>query len=577
METKKEYKLSGYFAVFFLFLLVAFPLIVKGSSAYFYLSPEKGNYVVGDNFSIDIRFNTSKKFVNAAESILIFNPTKLKVLGIKKEDSLFNSWLPGTSFSNDKGVIVLRAGTIEKISANNGLLASIIFKAISPGETTIYFKSGSLLEANGQATNILNELKPATFILEPKNGLPLYLKERLFGKLTANEDSLAIFSTTHPKEDRWYKNNSPKFEWEIPKGTTAISFSIDKNPTSQPQKIYNPPVKEAEFSNLENGIWFFHLRFKEGDIWSKTINRRVMIDNERPSDFKISIDNQGDQTNPQPIFLFPTEDNFSGVDYYELKIDDNSVVKLISAKYKPKPLNPGIHSLLIKAFDRAGNFTANIKDFEIKPLESPKILEISSNITVGNPLTIKGYTKYPNSIVNIYLEGQGNKKKFSITPDPNGFWFFAYSRGLSQGVYQVSAEIKDKRGAISLRTERKTILISYPILIRIGKVAINYLTVFLSLLGLIILLIISIFYTWYKTKMWKNRISIETKEMYIKVAKAFSLLDKELKSQIEYLDNKPGFSEEEELIYHRLKMVVKHAENIIGEEVEELKKHLGIE
>ncbi len=578
MSKKKEHKRKGYFSLLLFLIISLFPFLVQAKSAYFYFAPSKGVYEVGKDLLLDVRFNTGGRTINAAEVVINFNPTKLKVAEIIKQNSVFDSWLPESGFYNNEGKIILRAGLPKGVLSTDSRFALIRFKIVGQGRTTVYFKSGALLEANGQATNILDELKPASFIFEPKNSIPSSLKGQLLNKFSNGPPfAPTIFSYTHPDEDLWFSNNSPELRWEIGTDITAVSFSVDKIPINEPEKIYEPPVKEAKFDKLEDGIWYFHLRLKNKHGWGETINRRIMIDTISPQNFEIKIKNNSDLTNPSPLISFKANDSLSGIDYYKIKIDNEPLIRLEKDEYIPKPLKPGYHTVVVMAYDRAGNSAINLKEFQIKPLKSPEIVGFLPKITVGNPLVIKGKTDYPNSTINIFLNDGTKIKKLSTQTDSLGNWFFAYEKGLSRGVYQVSVQVEDKRGAISLPTKEKIVLVTYPVLIRVGKVAISYLTVFLSLIGLIIILILIVFYAWYRTNLWKRKLSLETKEMYTKVAKAFSLLDKELKSQIEYLDSKPGFSEEEELIYHRLKMVVKHAENIVGEEIKDLKKDLGIE
>ncbi len=564
--------------IFIFSLLLFIPLISRAKGAYFYMSPSSGVYSQGNDLLVDVRFDSGGEAVNAAEATIFFNPTKLKAIEIIKQGSAFDSWLPETSFSNEKGEIDLKAGSAKEVISSNGRLALIRFKVVASGKTTIYFRSGVLLKANGQATNILDQLKPASFVLEQgKDLLPYLLKGQLSSNFEAPPQRPVVYSYTNPDEDLWSANNSPEFRWETSSKILAVAFCIDKKPINIPLKIYKPDIDQAKFNNLEDGIWYFHLRLKNKYGWSKTTNRRVMIDTVPPEQFEIKINNNSDQTNPSPTIEFKTKDSLSGIDHYQLRIDSLPPIRLESSQYKPKPLKPGIHTVIIKAYDRAGNFVVNIKDFQIKPLTAPKITNFLPRIVVGDPLVIKGKTNYPQATINIFLTNGSETKKFSTQADDSGNWFFAYEKGLLRGVYQISAQVKDKRGALSLPTTQRIVLVSYPVLIRIGRVAISYLTVFLSLIGLVIFLILIIFYAWYRTKLWKKKLSLETKEMYTKIAKAFVILDKELKSQIEYLDSKPGFSEEEELIYHRLKMVIKHTENIIGKKVEDLKKDLGIE
>ena len=80
------------------------------------------------------------------------------------------------------------------------------------------------------------------------------------------------------------------------------------------------------------------------------------IDVTPPLAFNAEFDIEGWSSNNRPSAAFATEDETSGVNRYELKLDDNNW-KVIESPYQFDVLADGIHNALIRAIDEAGNIT----------------------------------------------------------------------------------------------------------------------------------------------------------------------------------------------------------------------------
>ena len=208
-----------------------------------------------------------------------------------------------------------------------------------------------------------------------------------------------------------------------------------------------------------------------------------------PEPFEVIVDNEGDPTNPQPLFYFETKDLDSGLDYYQIKINEEVVATttVLGTKEKPYrppfPLPPGKYRVEIKAFDKAGNFTLASTEFEILPIEPP--------------------------------------------------------------------------------------------LLKIGKIAIDYLTTVITLIVLIVGVLAIIFYTWYRISFWRKRMRVETKEVEESVEKAFRALKEEVEEQIEFLNGKPGLTQDERRVRDKLKEALNISEEFISKEIKDIKKELG--
>ena len=108
---------------------------------------------------------------------------------------------------------------------------------------------------------------------------------------------------------------------------------------------------------------------------------------------------RGDLTNPQPQLSFATTDDTSGIDRYEIKIGDGDWLKIepeLSRLYKMPLQLPGARKVIIRAFDKAGNYTESDYQLEVQSIEPAVLDQIERpQIKIGESITIEGKAK-PN-------------------------------------------------------------------------------------------------------------------------------------------------------------------------------------
>ena len=104
--------------------------------------------------------------------------------------------------------------------------------------------------------------------------------------------------------------------------------------------------------------------------------------------------------------------------------------------------------------------------------------------------------------------------------------------------------------------------------------SIDYLTIMVTLIVLIVAAIIVIFYGWYRISLWRKRVRAETKEVSQSVLNAFKALREEVEEQIEYLDGKPGLTKSERAVRDKLKEALDISEQFIGKELKDVEKEL---
>lgn len=345
-----------------LFLSFGLTSFVRAESASLYLSPSSGSFLVGSTFTVSIFVNTEGSEINLVWAEIKFPPDKLQVTSPTAGTSFITEWLTPPNYSNEKGIISFRGGILGGISTSAGLVSSITFRVVSSGEAKIEFdESSKVLLNDGKGTDILTNIRKGEyhFLIPPPEG-PL------------------VFSSTHPNPNVWYSDSSPAFSWERESEVTDFSWSFDQNPNNRPDGISEGNQIQTSFNEVDDGIWYFHLRQKKEGIWGKTSHVAIRIDNNPPREFEPRIETYTRLVGYQTMVYFETTDDASGLDHYEVSVIDLNLaepsrsffIEEISP-YKVPFKKAGKYNVIIKAVDKAGNSRENEARFRmVTPLIS---------------------------------------------------------------------------------------------------------------------------------------------------------------------------------------------------------------
>lgn len=522
-------------SIFVLFsILILFGVLpVAAQGASFIFSPSAGSYQVGQNFSVAIKVSSSDQAINAASGVISFPIDRLEVVSISKANSKINFWVQEPSFSNTIGSVNFEGVILNPgFQGQSGEVIIINFKVKGIGVSVVSFSSGSILANDGLGTNIIYGLGQATFSLGSSSG-------QTTTGITATAPT--ITSSTHPDSSKWYNIFDVKFNWEIPKGITAIRILYDKYPYSVPTVVYKPAISGKEIEGIKDGVWYFHAQFKDEKGWGAISHFRFRIDTVHPNPFSIKFISGTEIYNPQPQVLFNTADELSGINYYKIKIGDGDFFEQqsdIFAKDNPYVLPkqlPGKRTLIVQAFDVAGNSFSAVQEFEIKALDAPIITEYPKNLDLGENLIIKGKT-YSNSQVRIWLQrGDESPKSETISVNGDGLFVYTHANDLKSGNYKFWVRVMDVSGASSLDSDFKEFTVGQPTLIRLGSVALSYLGVLVPLVVLVFVLAFVVFFGWHKYTSFRKRLRKEIKEAEEIAEEDMELLKSHICKQIEYL------------------------------------------
>ena len=293
----------------------------------------------------------------------------------------------------------------------------------------------------------------------------------------------------YPDSGNWY-NFVSQFtpSWDLPSDISGLNTALNTNPN-----FIVPPIVEGLFENKtfsaidKDGVYYFHIRFKNNNGWGPTAHYRIAIDTQPPIPFKIEVKTGLTSDNPAPRISFNTADSLSGISHDEISVNSEEPVTINAYEYTLLPRQPGEYLIKVRVFDKAGNSIEDNVKIEILPIETPEITSISKKVIIGSEdsLVIKGLA-VPSANVIVTIE---DKNKFLVLQDETksniqGEWEFRLDRELRRGDYFVSVKAKDERGALSLPTE--PVKVSF-----VEKPVISLFGLDITLRGLLVILVIA--------------------------------------------------------------------------------------
>ena len=550
-------------------VLLLLPAVARAATLYF--SPSSGSYAIGNNIPVGIFVSSADQAMNAASGIVSFPPDKLEVTSLSKDGSIIALWVRETTFSNTLGTInfegiVLNPG----FTGASGKIITANFKVKAAGIAPISFSSGSVLANDGKGTNILASLGSASFSLGEQITPEVETPSVVVGAPAAPK----ISSPTHPNSEKWYSNNDPKFTWKVPEDVTRVRLLVGHNPVVVPTVSYSEPISEKQLEDLADEVWYFHCQLQNKFGWGGVSHFKFQIDTTPPLPFEIEVKEGKETTNPQPTLVFEATDEMSGIDYYEVKIDQEPSIKIKEKEYKTPVQTFGIHTIIVKAVDKAGNETLAMTEINILAIETPVITDYPKTLLPGANLLIKGTAAIENKI-ELYIQKENEESKVDETEsDKQGKWSYIGTESLREGIYKVWAQSVNFLGARSKPSEKVTIQVSPPAFIKIGKLAIDYLTTIILLLVLILAIVLGIIWAWQKIIKRKKRLRKEITEAEKALYIAFKTLKEETKEQIAKLDGQSDLNEREKEISDELKRALKTSEKFIGKEIKDIEKEI---
>lgn len=250
------------------------------------------------------------------------------------------------------------------------------------------------------------------------------------------EDSLSLSCSTHPDQNKWYKNSSPHFVWNKPKTVLGFSYILDDISSTVPDDISEGEASEKEYSGIVDGRWYFHLKALGDPSLTATLHYKLNIDTTPPEFDEVAFREGSSALSRRPTLQFHAEDLLSGIDYYQYAVDKDDF-KNTESPLKIPHLDAGTRTVTLRVYDKAGNSNESKVKIEIIALATPKITSIKNTIAIFESQVIKGEGPKNNKL-KIYGEGSfGQKFVWETKIDDKGKWRYTHLGVLAPGEIKV--------------------------------------------------------------------------------------------------------------------------------------------
>ncbi len=312
-----------------------------------FISPPSETVTEGSTFNISVYLDTEGNSANTIDLTVQFPPDKLAIVSPSGGTSLIQVWLQPPTYSNTAGSIHYAGVIPNGVVTASGLVSTITFKALSPGEADVVIAPESSILANdGRGTEMNTEFGRGAYVIEPQP-----------------PGGVTVFSPTHPFPSQWYNNNNPVIQWDRDPGVTDFSYVLDNQPNTIPGDTPNTTGTTAAYQNLGDGLWYFHIKARKAGVWGSTTNFLMQIDTQPPAVFTPVVDLLDGAQNNTALISFFTTDPLSGIDHYEVAVIDNQAPAVVSPVFVQAespyqlsvPKTGGSYHVIVRAFDRAGN------------------------------------------------------------------------------------------------------------------------------------------------------------------------------------------------------------------------------
>lgn len=567
-----------------IFLAVLFfPLSAKAATLF--ISPASGTYKPSDTFSVNVYAGSSDQAMNAASGVLSFSKDTLEVVSVSKAGSIFSLWIQEPSFSNSAGTvnfegIVLNPG----FTGGSGKILTVSFKAKASGSGNMSLSSGSILANDGLGTNILSGLGSARFTISSQPGTSDPKANASVSKETVSPVSpqppssvavasdIVITSVTHPDQNVWYNNNSPELIWAMPKGVSEVRTLITTSTNALPTVLYAPPVSNKKIEGLSDGTYYFLIQAKTSAGWGNVARYQINIDTTPPEPFAVTFPHGNESLEPQPVILFNTTDISSGILEYEVRVGRDGIDRIapsaVSNPYPLPPQKPGSYQVLVTAIDNAGNKTTSNASFIIETTNPPSVTSYPTEVDFEDLVRIRG-NSYVNADIHLFVRHHGVviSEEESRTNSLGDFAVLITKR-LHPGMYTITAEVVDSRGAKSGESEPINFEVTSQFIVEIANLLLHF-----PVKSLILSLIICAIFLMMISLLGrgKNRFTEERKKSKKVFVESLRSLRKDLEDHIEKLNKikiKRRLTEEEILFLDTFQKRLKEVDMILVKEIE---------
>ena len=302
--------------------------------------------------------DTENEIVNAFDLTLLFPPDRLQLVSPSTGKSIAEVWTGPPQFNNRTGEIKFQGGVPGGVNVSQGLIARLTFRVRQVGVAVVKVGDESVvLLHDGKGTDVLKQTENGVYslVLPPPAG-PL------------------VGSETHPDQAQWYQSTSAILRWDGDPNTAGFSYVLTRDPIELPDNISEGPEKGISYTNLANGTHYFHIKALRDGAWGGVTHFAINVDHVPPAAFMIAVAPRSRTPVHRPVIFFETTDEHSGIDHYEYKVvslkpykngDYTTPFFIEGESGQVLDLALGSYDLVVRAYDRAGNYRETTERLEI--------------------------------------------------------------------------------------------------------------------------------------------------------------------------------------------------------------------
>lgn len=131
------------------------------------IMPAVHDFPLDQTFSIKIVVNAEVP-INAVEAMIVFEPDKLEVINVSREESIMLLWVEEPNFSNASGTINFAGGLYGGFTGQEGEIITAVFKPKIGGVAKIGFEEAKILAHDGKGTDITKKATGAVYLIKTK-------------------------------------------------------------------------------------------------------------------------------------------------------------------------------------------------------------------------------------------------------------------------------------------------------------------------------------------------------------------------------------------------------------------------
>lgn len=208
-------------------------------------------------------------------------------------------------------------------------------------------------------------------------------------------------------------------------------------------------------------------------------------------------------------------------------------------------------------------------------LEPPILTDYPRELQSGEPLVVKGIGLPLSKVLVAVQKGTNEPGRSELWSGPDGRFTFTWGGQVESGFYRIWARNIGTDGTASAPSDAVIVEVSAPAFLRVGAVAINYLSIAITLLALVVLLLLTLFYIWRRVRSLQVERGIEITEAERAVHQGFDTLKDGLARYLRYLvggKDSAAVKRREDRTQKELREELDTIEHVIEKEIRDIKK-----